>query len=115
VDFPAGEWEIVAQGRDLWGNVGMSPPVRLYVGVEPPGATTGSADTSGAASSEGGAMNDSTATDDGVGTTGDTSMGDAPASDDGAAGGCGCGAARPADAAPLVLLVGAWRRRRSRR
>lgn len=107
VDFPAGEWEIVAQGRDLWGNVGVSSPVRLYVGVEPPGASTGTADTSGAASSEGDATGDSTATDDGLGTTGEPS-----ASNDGEAGGCGCDAGRPADAAPLVLLVGAWRRRR---
>jgi MYXO-CTERM domain-containing protein len=45
VQFPRGTWEIVAQGRDLWGNLGESPPITIWVGVEPPveepGTTTG--------------------------------------------------------------------------
>jgi hypothetical protein len=41
VVFPAGEWELVAIAEDAWGNEGLSEPVLLEVGIEPPPDTTG--------------------------------------------------------------------------
>ena len=109
VQFPRGTWEIVAQGRDLWGNLGESEPVTIWVGVEPPieepGTTTGSDET----------------TADPIGTTGseeETGTSTAAMEEQGGSNGCGCAAPRGAPSTWLVLLAfasGLPRRRRDPR
>lgn len=123
VQFPPGDWELVAIATNVWGVVAESEPVLLEVGYEPPASTATSA-ADGASSDDADDLDDADDTaadsstgdveDDDDGTVGDgtTTVGATPGGD---AGGCGCTTTSP----PRVtwwcaaLLLGGTRRRRS--
>jgi MYXO-CTERM domain-containing protein len=126
VAFPEGEYELVAVGEDFWGNVGESPPIRIFVGMDAPdpptdtgtdgGGTDGGDDGGTGSGGDDGGTGTGPDDDGGTGSdgTGETDGTDV-AEGDGDGSGCGCVAAPSGGgAAWLVAVVAAGARRRRR-
>lgn len=120
VNFPEGEYTLVAVAVDGFENEGRSAEVTIYVGVDPPGQTdTGDSSGSGDDGDDGSDTDGDDGTtdgideDDGSDTEGPTDDGTETGVGENDDKGCGCGV--PGRAAPwsmLIVLLGLSRRRR---
>jgi hypothetical protein len=109
VQFPKGTWEVVAQGRDLWGNLGESPPITIWVGVDPPVDEPETSTTGGDTATTIAPAESSDSGESGAETSG-------PSAEETSRGGCSCTVPQRRRAPWLAIaFVVAWVRPRVRR